>query len=206
MAERRTNTEVAWSAANSVYNYLGHRRPADFLPDWKGPVVKQTIDAYLDIETTGLYPSCHDITVIGIYLDGCGGDRVVQLVGEQVTRENLLENLQGAGTIFTYNGSRFDLPFIQERMGVDLAGRFNTWDLMFDCWKNNLYGGLKKVEAQLGICREVKGVNGLEAVRLWWQYRKANDAEALKTLLDYNREDLVNLKALRRVLAGRGTH
>ncbi|HLC23258.1 MAG TPA: ribonuclease H-like domain-containing protein, partial [Dehalococcoidia bacterium] len=40
----------------------------------------------------------------------------------------------------------------------------------------------------------------------WWQYRKANDAGALKTLLDYNREDLVNLKSLRRVLAGRGTH
>ena len=91
-------------------------------------------------------------------------------------------------------------------MGVDLAGRFNTWDLMFDCWKNNLYGGLKKVEAQLGICREVKGVNGLEAVRLWWQYRKANDAQALKTLLDYNREDLVNLKTLRTVLGGRRTH
>lgn len=163
------------------------------------------VDAYLDIETTGLYPNAHDITVIGLYLDGAQGGRVVQLVGEQATRENLLASLDSAGTIFTYNGSRFDLPFIQERLGVDLAGRFDHWDLMFDCWKNNLYGGLKKVESMLGICRQVKGVDGLEAVRLWWQYRKANDAEALKTLLDYNREDLVNLKTLRAKLSGQGT-
>jgi uncharacterized protein YprB with RNaseH-like and TPR domain len=166
--------------------------------------VQQQMDVYLDIETTGLYPSCHEITVIGMYLDGKDGDRLVQLVGDEATRENLLDALRDAGTIFTYNGSRFDLPFIQERMGVDLAGRFDTWDLMFDCWRNSLYGGLKKVEAQLGICRETKGVNGLEAINLWLQYCKANDEDALKTLLDYNREDLVNLKTLRRVLASKG--
>src|SRR3972149_8402172 len=165
-------------AANSVYNYLGCRRPAYFLSYWKGPIVKQTIDVYLDIETTGLYPSCHDITVIGIYLDGCEGDRLVQLVGEQATRENLLENLQGAGTIFTYNGSRFDLPFIQERMGVDLAGRFNTWDLMFDCWKNNLYGGLKKGEAQVGVCRAGKGISGLGGGRAGGEDPKGDDRPA----------------------------
>lgn len=163
-----------------------------------------TIDAYLDIETTGLYPGMDDITVIGLYLDWGAGDRVVQLVGEQATRDNLLAALNGTGTIFTYNGSRFDLPFIQERLGVDLAGRYGHSDLMFDCWRNNLYGGLKKVEVMLGICREVKGVDGLQAVRLWWQYRKANDARALKTLLDYNREDLVNLKTLRARLSAPG--
>lgn len=166
--------------------------------------MQRTIDTYLDIETTGLYPDAHDITVIGIYLDAGHGDSVVQLVGEQVTRENLLAALKGTGTIFTYNGSRFDLPFIQERLGVDLGGRYAHWDLMFDCWRNNLYGGLKKVESMLGICRQIKGVDGLEAVRLWWRYQKANDADALKTLLEYNREDLVNLKALRGVLARRG--
>lgn len=167
-------------------------------------MLQSPVDVYLDIETTGLYPDSHDITVIGIFFDDCQGERVVQLVGEQATRDNLLTSLQGAGTIFTYNGSRFDLPFIQGRLGVDLAGRFDHWDLMFDCHKNNLYGGLKKVESMLGICREIKGVDGMEAVRLWWRYCKANDSEALKTLLDYNREDLVNLKHLRRVLAGRG--
>ncbi len=162
------------------------------------------VDAYLDIETTGLFPNSHDITVVGIYVDNGQQDRLVQLVGEQVTRENLLCSLEGTTTIFTYNGSRFDLPFIQERLGLDLAGRYNHWDLMFDCWRNNLYGGLKKVETMLGISRAVKGVDGLEAVRLWWRYCKASDSDALKRLLDYNREDLVNLKTLRGVLSGRG--
>jgi len=42
------------------------------------------IDAYLDIETTGL--SCHyaDITVIGIYLVNGSESRLVQLVGREV--------------------------------------------------------------------------------------------------------------------------
>jgi len=38
---------------------------------------------------------------------------------------------------------------------------------MFDCWKENLYGGLKKVEEKLGIERLSKGIDGIEAMRLW---------------------------------------
>ena len=165
----------------------------------------QFADAYLDIETTGLWPRQDHITVIGIYLDAGHNERVVQLVGEQVTRDNLLASLDGAGTIFTYNGAAFDLPFIEERLGVDLAGRYAHWDLMFDCHRNGLRGGLKKVEATLGICRQTKGIDGRAAIGLWQRYRVEGDAAALKTLLDYNREDLVNLKALRAVLTSRGT-
>jgi uncharacterized protein YprB with RNaseH-like and TPR domain len=68
---------------------------------------------------------------------------------------------------------------------------------MYDCWRNNLYGGLKSVERQLGIERQLKGVDGREAVRLWWRYRNDYDDEALRTLLAYNSEDLLNLKVLR---------
>ncbi len=128
---------------------------------------------------------------------------MVQLIGNEATRENLLDSLQGATTVFTYNGSRFDLPFIQERLGVDLAGRYTHWDLMLDCWRNSLYGGLKKVESMLGIEREVKGIGGREAVDLWWRYRKESDSDALDLLLRYNREDLVNLKTLRGMLTSR---
>ena len=57
-------------------------------------------------------------------------------------------------------------------------------DLMFDCWRNNLYGGLKAVERQLGIERRLKDVNGYEAIRLWWKYVDTFDLEALNKLLD----------------------
>ena len=56
---------------------------------------------------------------------------------------------------------------------------------------------MKSVERQLGIGRELKGIDGLEAVRLWWRYVNALDQEALDTLLKYNKEDVVNLRFLK---------
>ena len=156
--------------------------------------------AYLDIETTGLSSFYHDITVIGIYLVDSSGGRLVQLVGEAATSYNLLEALEGVDTIYTYNGSRFDIPFIRTLLEVDLDAIFHHHDLMYDCWMNNLYGGFKAVEQQLGIGRKLQGINGLEAIRLWWRYRENGDDEALALLLEYNREDVVNLEALRKRL------
>ena len=159
--------------------------------------MKALCEVYLDIETTGLSPSYHDITVVGIYLVNGSHSRMVQLVGEEVTGENLLEALEGVHTIFTYNGSRFDLPFINCCLDIDLANRHNHHDLMYDCWRRNLKGGFKAVEAQLGIPRQLKGIGGYEAVMLWWRYRNYGDRKALALLLEYNKEDVINLKALR---------
>lgn len=68
---------------------------------------------------------------------------------------------------------------------------------MYHCWRANLYGGLKCVERLLGIPRRLTGVDGYEAVRLWWRYVNDYDQEALGTLLEYNKEDVVNLKELK---------
>ena len=157
-------------------------------------------EAYLDIETTGLSPSDCEITVIGIYL--CRGDdtEFVQLVGRDITAESILEDLGGVDIIYTYNGSRFDLPFIHLRYGINLAELFTHRDLMYDCWRNNLYGGLKAVERQLGINRKLTEMNGYEAVRLWWKYVDSFDLDALNMLLEYNKEDVVNLKTLKDML------
>ena len=160
-------------------------------------------EAYLDIETTGLSPDNCQITVIGIYITGDGEDEMIQLVGDEISDEAITSALEGVNVLHTYNGARFDLPFIDAHHKVNLAEEFEHIDLMFDCWKNNLYGGLKSVERQLGIDRKLKEVNGYEAVRLWWAYVNDNDEEALKTLLEYNKEDVVNLKTLKKRLEGR---
>jgi uncharacterized protein len=154
-------------------------------------------EAYLDIETTGLTPTGCDITVVGIYL--CRGEETefVQLVGRDICADGVLEALDGIDVIYTYNGSRFDLPFIRTRLGVDLERIFAHRDLMFDCWKNRLFGGLKSVERQLGIKRRLADMNGYEAVRLWWRYVESFDTDALNTLLEYNREDVINMKYLK---------
>ena len=160
----------------------------------------QPIEAYLDIETTGLHPGYSQITVVGIYLTSGNESGVIQLVGDDITEHSLLRSLQGVDTIYTYNGSRFDLPFIYVHHKVNIARQFKHCDLMYHCWRRNLYGGLKAVERQLGIERQLKGIGGYEAVRLWWRYINDYDRDALATLLEYNREDVVNLRTLRKII------
>jgi len=154
-------------------------------------------DAYLDIETTGLCSFYDEITVIGICLANGGGNELVQFVGTDVSRANLLRTLRCVDTIYTYNGSRFDIPFINFRLRVNLREHFHHHDLMHDCWKNNLYGGFKAVERQLGIPRQLRSIGGAEAVILWWRYQTYHDRKALDLLLAYNKEDVVNLMTLR---------
>lgn len=159
--------------------------------------MRLSVDAYLDIETTGLSPRYCEITVVGIHLVSEYESRFIQLVGEDVTSDNLLQALDRVGTLYTYNGSRFDLPFLYYHLGINLARIFSHCDLMHHCWSNNLYGGFKAVERQLGIERRLKEVDGLEAVKLWWRYVNDYDEQALATLLEYNKEDVLNLKTLK---------
>lgn len=154
-------------------------------------------EAYLDIETTGLSCQYADITIIGIYLANGNDSKLVQLVGKEVTVDSLLVSLKGVQTIYTYNGSRFDLPFINGSLGIDLVDVFYHHDLMYDCWRYNLFGGFKAVEQQLGIPRQLQGITGLDAVLFWHRYQEFGDQSALKMLLQYNKEDVMNLKVLR---------
>ena len=163
--------------------------------------MQQVVEAFLDIETTGLSPLYSEITVIGIHI--CKGKETsfVQLVGRDITPESILEALEGVHIIHTYNGSRFDLPFIKRKLGINLEEIYSHRDLMYDCWNNNLRGGFKSVERQLGIDRNLQGINGYDAVRLWWRYIDAFDLDALNTLLQYNKEDVLNLKVLKEKLS-----
>jgi uncharacterized protein len=169
-------------------------------PRTKEDNMKPVLEAFLDIETTGFHPVYNEITVVGIYITDGVEERCIQLVGEKICSDTILEALEGVQNLYTYNGHRFDLPFIHSRHGVNLESSFSHCDLMHHCWKNNLYGGLKAVERSLGIERRLKEVNGYEAVRLWWRYINDYDRSALQTLLEYNKEDIVNLKVIRDIL------
>ena len=161
------------------------------------------MDAYLDIETTGLSPLVCSITVIGIYRQTCEGYRLIQLVGDDITDIGLAEALEGVSTLYTYNGARFDLGFIEAKLGYCLPSTVAHRDLMKTCWGHGLYGGLKAVERRLGIGRELTGVSGRDAIDLWWDYVNERDTRSLETLLQYNKEDVVNLKTLRECLEAR---
>ena len=152
---------------------------------------------YLDIETTGLSPHYAALTVVGTATVKGTTVRVRQLCGSQVSAESLRRLLDEADEVYTYNGSRFDLPFIKRKLALDVARDYPHTDLMYDCWRRNLKGGLKAVEAALGIPRRLPDMNGYMAVRLWWDYVNNHNGSALRTLLEYNREDVVNLHVLR---------
>jgi len=153
--------------------------------------------AYLDIET------CADgqVTVVGIYREDRG---LVQLVGGEITDVRVWEALDGAETLCTFNGERFDLPILERQVRLDLRAQFRSLDLLHECRRRGIKGGLKRLEERFGIARTTRGVSGVEAMRLWQRYEREGDGEALRLLLDYNREDVVNLVQLERTVVGVG--
>ncbi len=150
---------------------------------------------YLDIETTGLSKQRHDVTVVGAY----DREKVYQLVkGRNLCEENLCELIENADCIVTYNGKRFDVPFLKEKYDIELNG--NHKDLMYLGWKVGLKGGLKKIEKEIGVGRDSGVCGGSEAVRLWKKYQRKGCKESLRKLLMYNREDVVNLVKVERTI------
>ncbi len=157
------------------------------------------MDAYLDIETTGFIGHSYP-TVVGIAVDFPGDWFVEQLVGEDITADAIRHVLEGVTTVYTFNGSGFDLPYLARRPGVDLNRWFRHEDLMHWCRRAGLRGGLKHIERVLGIERNLPDIDGRDAVQLWHKYRSEQNRDALDLLLEYNRADVENLYALRRYL------
>ena len=156
--------------------------------------------AYLDIETTSLNPDCREITVIGLCLDDGYKFEMIQLCGDEISATKLAEIIKKVKVLYTYNGTRFDIPYIKTKLGVDLTRYCKHRDLMHECQQRNLYGGFKEIEKKLGIKRKLKGVGGTIAVQLWRNYELYGDLNSLSKLLEYNREDVLNLRTLREKL------
>jgi hypothetical protein len=155
------------------------------------------MNAYLDIETC----ANGEATVVGIYREDRG---LRQLVGGEITDVQLSDALEGVDTLCTFNGDRFDLPILERQVRLELRGRFRSLDLLRECRRVGLKGGLKKLEERFGIGRTTRGMNGWDALRLWARYENEGDRAALQVLLEYNREDVMNLVQLERIVVGVG--
>ena len=151
--------------------------------------------AYLDIETT----FDNTISLVGIHIPGRD---MVQLAGNQVTDVSIALALEGVSTVITFNGASFDLPYIRRITGLDVKELAEHRDLLQVCRKRGLRGGLKRVEVLLGISRDSGITDGRMAPRLWQRWESAGDEEALRVLLQYNKEDCVNLEILETILDG----
>ncbi len=178
---------VALQKRDSVFfaKSLRRREHWRLYDEWKDEIV------CLDIETNGFMPEQGGYpTVVGLY----DGNRWRALIrGENLTRENLERELSGYKMVVTFYGTVFDIPFLCKTFRT-INFALPHYDLCFALKRLGINGGLKKVEDRFGIKRDdsVRGMDGYDAVRLWYEYRRGSK-EALELLLKYNREDTVNL-------------
>ena len=106
--------------------------------------------------------------------------------------------------VVSFNGSVFDIPKINKyfEFGLKPKAYFPDilhFDLRFACRKLGISGGLKQAEKFFGIKRQnkiVEGIGGGDPFELWKIYCATGDEHYLNLLLEYNEEDVVNLKFL----------
>jgi uncharacterized protein YprB with RNaseH-like and TPR domain len=146
--------------------------------------------AYLDIETTGLDAAFGSVTTIALY-DGARVRTFIQ--GRNL--DDFPVAVAEYGTLITYNGKCFDVPFLERffRMRLDQV----HIDLRYVLKSLGFGGGLKGCERALGLDRgDLAGVDGFDAVLLWAEWRRTGRTAALETLLAYNTDDVLNLETL----------
>ncbi|MFB6292255.1 MAG: ribonuclease H-like domain-containing protein [Candidatus Nanohaloarchaea archaeon] len=144
---------------------------------------------FFDIETTGLDRERNRVTTVSFYR---AGEAKTLVRGQDLTRERIEEELFESSILVSFNGKRFDQPFLEHNF--DLEIETPHLDLMYICKRLGLSGGLKSIEKQLGIDRELEDIDGREAVRLWKKYENEGDEDALQKLVRYNKHDARNLK------------
>ena len=202
VAQARKGTydaELAKAKANlSCRNdaFFSYRLPAG--EHWRTFGAFRDSVAYLDIETTG--SSAQDVTtVVGIY---DGRDYTVLIRDDDLSAESLAAALDGKKLLVTFFGRGFDVPVLQREFGITVPSLH--FDLCFAGKRVGLSGGLKKIEKEMGISRsdDTDGLSGWDAVRLWHQHRRGS-ADALETLIQYNKEDVVNLERLSDIIYDR---
>jgi len=151
--------------------------------------------AYVDIETTGLSSSFDRVTVIGLY--DSHKFRVF------VRGKNLDDFRKAAAKyplLVSFNGATFDLPFLRAAFrGFEPRAHL---DLRYPLKRLRYTGGLKEIERLVGIKRprHLRDIDGFEAVILWEDYQRGNRG-ALERLIEYMRQDVINLVPLAALVA-----
>lgn len=144
---------------------------------------------FFDIETTGLDQRRNKVTTAAFHRNG---ETRTFVRGDDLTRENLQREIDNSSILVSFNGKKFDQPFLEHN--YDLEVETPHLDIMYPCKRIGLSGGLKKIEQQLQVTRELEDVDGREAVRLWKKYENNGNEAALEKLIKYNGYDARNLQ------------
>jgi len=149
---------------------------------------------FLDIETTGLDSKNDDITLIGIF-DGVNTKTMIK--GINLDYKILKHELKKYKLMVTFNGSSFDVPFINKTY-PGLLPNIPNFDVKSVTKRLNLQGGLKEIEKKIGIKRNkiIEKFYGGDAVTLWRMYKATGDDYYINLLIEYNEDDIINLKTI----------
>lgn len=167
----------------------------------------------LDIETTGFHRTYDVMSVLGlIYFekqhDSING-YIVQLFNENGSEDaqiisRLKHYLKSCNLLITYNGDRFDIPFLLEKTRLHAVDNHPLLKIDQTMTSLDLYKvsklqfpflkkcTLKAVEEQLEIHRDDL-ISGKEAAQSYRQFLRTKDFEMCKPILEHNYEDILNL-------------
>ena len=146
----------------------------------------------LDIEMTSYNK---EISLVGLFKPKDGPiDYQAYIKDENLTATSLKEAFKGCKLLITYNGCSFDVPMIRKQFPGVLPSKIPVMDLYLFAKKLDLNTNLKVLENTLGIDRLDKFTKNRNiAAKLWNKYKRRNDIKALNTLLEYNKQDTINL-------------
>jgi uncharacterized protein YprB with RNaseH-like and TPR domain len=172
---------------------------------WHGSPSPLSGPACLDIETTGLDPRRHHVTVVGVMTRRVDEGVLHQFFVDDPSCEARVlkaaaELVQAAGTLLTYNGTRFDVPFLAERSArwglvwplrpqIDLLPLARKWNGPVEDFS------LQTVTAFFGLARG-DGSSGADMVGAYHAWIAEEDHSARQLVLNHNAADIVWLPEL----------
>ena len=146
----------------------------------------------LDCEAEGMN---HRLTVVCFYTPRDGKIEATSLVrGKDLSRENIKKALFGCKLLITYNGASSDLKWIEREFPGVISTNIPHLDIYFLAKALGLETNLKVLETTLNIDRIDKNTKKrFIAGKLWKKYKRNGDEKALATLIEYNKQDTINL-------------
>ena len=168
---------------------------------------------FFDIETTGFSPKNAVVYLIGCAFFTKSGWKIRQYFSENRSQEKeLLETFCSFASSFShmvhFNGTTFDIPFLQERCKKHGIAPF------LPCAQTDLYKRIspyknllhlpgcrqKQLEQAIGLFREDSFTGG-HLIELYHSFSRQPDERLLEVLLLHNREDLSGMLAVCSLMA-----